>query len=165
MVDALRALSRLASLALAWLAGAGLLMMTGIIFWQVVARYGFNASPAWAEQSALVLMIWFVFLAGAAGVREDFHIRIEAARDAAPRSLRRIMTIAAHLVVLMFGVGLFLWGVELVLRTWSHDLPSVPISRGMAYIPAPAGGLLISVYALEAMLCAFGARKTEGAWS
>ena len=50
-----------------WSAGAGLLLMTGIVAWQVFARYVLNASPAWAEQAALLLMIWYVFFAAAAG--------------------------------------------------------------------------------------------------
>jgi TRAP-type C4-dicarboxylate transport system permease small subunit len=47
--------SRMISRATLMLAGVGLLAMTGIIGWQVFARYVLNASPAWAEQAALVL--------------------------------------------------------------------------------------------------------------
>ncbi|HWM28732.1 MAG TPA: TRAP transporter small permease subunit, partial [Woeseiaceae bacterium] len=53
-----------------WFAGIGLLLMTLIIGWQVFARYVLNDSPAWAEQAALLLMIWYVMFAAAAGVRE-----------------------------------------------------------------------------------------------
>ena len=59
-----------------WFACAVLMVMTAIIGWQVFARYVLNASPAWAEQAALLLMIWYVLFAAAAGVREGFHIRI-----------------------------------------------------------------------------------------
>ena len=54
----------------------GLLAMTAIISWQVFGRFVLNSSPSWTEQASLVLMIWYVMFAAAAGVHEGFHIRI-----------------------------------------------------------------------------------------
>ena len=70
--------SRLASLACLWLAGIGLCMITLIILYQVFMRYVLSASPAWSEQLALYVLVWTVLVAAAAGVREQFHIRIQA---------------------------------------------------------------------------------------
>lgn len=157
--------SRLASLVALWFSGLGLVAMTAIIFWQVVARYGFNASPAWAEQAALILMIWLVFFAGAAGVREGFHIRIVAVTNAVPPPLGRAMRLAAQLVIACFGLALAIWGTELVLRTWEHSVPALGISRGLAYSPAPASGVLMLLFALEQMAAIVQGREVEGAWN
>ena len=54
----------------------GLLAMTAIIGWQVFGRLVLNSSPSWTEQASLILMIWYVMFAAAAGVYEGFHIRI-----------------------------------------------------------------------------------------
>ena len=54
----------------------GLLAMTAIIGWQVFGRFVLNSSPSWTEQASLILMIWYVMFAAAAGVYEGFHIRI-----------------------------------------------------------------------------------------
>jgi hypothetical protein len=69
----LSAASWAASRLLIGLAGAGLVAMTAIIGWQVIGRYILGASPSWSEQAAQVLMIWFAFLAAAAGIREGFR--------------------------------------------------------------------------------------------
>ena len=67
--------------------------MTGIIGWQVFGRFVLNSSPSWSEQAALMLMIWYVFLAAAAGICEGFHIRITlfedslSAKDRAPGAI------------------------------------------------------------------------------
>lgn len=53
-----------------------LVLVTGIISWQVFGRFVLNSSPSWTEQAALLLMIWYVMLGAAAGVKEGFHIRI-----------------------------------------------------------------------------------------
>ena len=63
----------LARLAL-WLAGAGLIVMTGMVAWQVFARYVLNASPSWTEPASIMVMSWFIFLGAAVGVRENFHM-------------------------------------------------------------------------------------------
>ena len=58
------------------LAAVGLVAMAVIVIWQVFGRFVLDSSPSWTEQAALVLMIWYVMFASAAGVHEGFHIRI-----------------------------------------------------------------------------------------
>lgn len=156
-----RALSR-ASLAFA---GLGLVAMTAIIGWQVFARYVLNAAPAWSEQAALLLMVYFVLFAAAAGVREGFHIRLTMAVDAAPRPLALGADIVAHLVVAAFGLALAVWGGELVARTWSHTIPTLGLPRGAAYLPLPIAGALIIFFSLEHILAVTRGRKVEPLWS
>ena len=163
--DRLAALSRLVSRVALWFSAAGLVAMTAIISWQVVARYGFNASPAWAEQAALILMIWFVFFAGAAGVREGFHIRIAAGVDALPATLGRAVRVVALLVIAAFGLGLAVWGGELVVRTWQHTVPALGISRGLAYSPAPVSGVLMMFFALEQVAATLAGRTVDPSWN
>jgi TRAP-type C4-dicarboxylate transport system permease small subunit len=56
---------------------AGLVLMTLIIGWQVFARYVLNASPAWSESAALLLMLYYIMLAAAVGVYENFHLGLK----------------------------------------------------------------------------------------
>src|SRR5690606_9915087 len=94
----------------------------------------------------------FAFLAAAAGVREGFHIRIVALEEAASPRVRRLMQIAGALVVAGCGLAMLVLGGELVVRTWSHTIPSLGLSRGLAYLGLPISGALIRVFALEKML-------------
>jgi TRAP-type C4-dicarboxylate transport system permease small subunit len=147
-----RQMSNAAARLLIGLAATGLVLMTVIIGWQVIGRYILSASPSWTEQAAQVLMIWFAFLAAAAGVREGFHIRIVALEEAASPRVRRVMQIVGALVVAGCGLAMLVLGGELVARTWSHTIPSLGISRGLAYLGLPISGGLILVFALEKML-------------
>ena len=131
------------------LAAIGLVAMTAIVGWQVFGRYVLNSSPSWSEQAALTLMIWYVSLAAAAGVREGFHIRIVALENALAPPRKRIMRIASDLVVAGCGVAMAIWGGELVIRTWPHTIPSLGLPRGLAYAGLPISGVLIVVFALE----------------
>ncbi|MBT8098846.1 MAG: TRAP transporter small permease [Gammaproteobacteria bacterium] len=132
-----------------WFAGAGLLLMTAIIAWQVFARYVLNASPSWAEQAALLLMIWYVMFAAAAGVREGFHIRINVFVGSLPETGQKVVRFIAHAITGLFGVAMAYWGIDLVRETWQHVIPTLGISRGYAYVPLPIAGVLIAFFALE----------------
>ena len=151
-MSALAHLLRLASRSLLIAGAVGLTVMTAIIGWQVFARYVLNASPSWSEQASLVLMIWYVSLAAAAGVREGFHIRIVALENAVGPRAKRALRIASDLVVAGCGLAMAVWGAQLVARTWEHTIPSLGIPRGLAYAGLPIAGVLIALYALERLL-------------
>jgi len=126
--------------------------MTFIIGWQVFGRYILNSSPSWSEQAALTLMIWLVFLAGAAGVRDGFHIRIIAVENALSQSRRKAMRKMSHMIVGLCGLAMLYWGAELVIRTWSHVIPSLGLPRGVAYLGIPISGALIALFSIEKIL-------------
>ncbi len=131
------------------IAAAGLALMTVIVGWQVFGRYVLNSSPSWSEQAALTLMIWYVSLAAAAGVREGFHIRIVALESAVSKAQRRAMRVFSNLVVAGCGVAMLVWGGELVARTWGHVIPSLGLPRGLAYLGLPISGVLIALFSVE----------------
>lgn len=149
MTQALAKFTHHAADILVKVAAAGLIAMTLIVGWQVFGRYVLNSSPSWSEQAALTLMIWYVSLAAAAGVREGFHIRIVALENALSPPRKRIMRIASDLVVAACGLAMAIWGGELVIRTWEHTIPSLGLPRGLAYAGLPIAGVLIVVFALE----------------
>lgn len=146
-------------------AALGLVVMTAIIGWAVFARYVLQQAPAWAEQSALLLMVWYVMLAAAVGVREQFHIGMSAATDAMPPILRKGCRVLSLILVLGFGVAMGVWGGELVLRTWAFDIPTLGLPRGAAYLPVPIAGWLTAAFCLEHLVAEAKGRKVEPLWS
>jgi len=158
-------LSEKTSLFAKWFAGAGLLLMTAIIAWQVFARYVLNTSPAWGEQAALLLMIWYVFLAAAAGVREGFHIRIAVFVNWLPPTLRHGANLFSHALVGTFGALMVYFGIELATATWQHVIPTLGISRAFAYIPIPIAGTLITGFALEQLIAELRGKEVRKLWS
>lgn len=165
MSNAFSRLSEVASVVVKWFAGVGLMLMTLIIAWQVFARYVLNDSPAWGEQAALLLMIWYVMFAAAAGVREGFHIRITVFADNLPGKPRRVIHLVAHAIVGLFGFAMFWWGIELVQETWQHVIPTLGLSRGFAYVPITAAGLLIFGFALEHIIADLREREVRKLWN
>lgn len=151
-LNVLKQTSKAAARLLLAAAAAGLVAMTVIVGWQVLGRYVLGSSPSWTEQAAQLLMIWFAFLAAAAGIREGFHIRIVTLEEAASPGIRRAMRVAADIIVGGCGLAMLVLGGELVARTWSHTIPSLGLSRGLAYLGLPISGGLIILFSLERIL-------------
>lgn len=132
-------------------AALGLVAMAAIVIWQVFGRFVLDSSPSWTEQAALVLMIWYVMFASAAGVHEGFHIRIALLEERlGPRAvpLRR----GTALILLAVGLVLLVYGAQLAWLVRGNDMPSLGISRAVAYIPMPISGLLMAIFALPQVL-------------
>lgn len=159
------ALSKFLSRTALWFSAIGLVGMTAIIGWQVFARYVLNASPSWTEQAALLLMLWFILFAAAAGVREGFHIRLSLLQDSLEGRAKRSLSIACHLVVLVFGGFMATGGLELVLATWSHTIPTLGLPRGAAYVPLAGAGALIVFFSVEHISAALRGKQVTPLWS
>ena len=128
-------------------AALGMVAMVGVVGWQVFGRFVLDSSPSWTEQAALMLMIWYVMFASAAGVHQGFHIRIallEARLGARAALLRRITA----LIVLGLGLILLIYGAQLVWLVRGNALPALGVSRAVSYLPMPIAGLLIALFAL-----------------
>jgi TRAP-type C4-dicarboxylate transport system permease small subunit len=151
----LAAFSRLLSavnVAVLWVAGAGLILMTVFVGWQIFGRYVLNASPTWTEPAALLLMSWFILLGSASGVREGNHLGFEIGLHHAPPVLRRLMLLVTEILVFGFGLAMAWYGFDLAIETWAALMPGLPIPQGMDYLPLAAGGLLIALFSLEKLV-------------
>ncbi len=139
-----------------------LVIMTAIITYQVIARYFFNSSPAWSERLSLVLLAYLVFFGAAVGVHEKFHIRIDALRNAVPATIGHAFDIVANLAVAIAGLVMLIAGWQLTTTLWAFDIPSLGLPRGLALLPLPIAGVLITLFS-TAQLVETLSGKTEKA--
>ena len=129
----------------------GLVVMTAIVGWQVFGRFVLDSSPSWTEQASLVLMIWYVMFAAAAGVYEGFLIRIALIEERFGERARGLRRVVAGIVALM-GLVLLVYGLQLCWQVRGNVIPSLGISRAVAYVPLPVSGLLMTIFALGRMI-------------
>jgi len=137
-----------------WLVGLGsigLVAMTAIISGQIFGRFVLDSRPSWTEQASLVLMIWYVMFAAAAGVHEGFHIRIAMLEERLGKHAAMVRRFTA-LVVLLLGLVLLIYGAQMTWLVRETTIPSLGISRSVAYIPMPISGLLMALFALPQIL-------------
>ena len=144
-----------------FIAAACIVIMTAIITYQVVARYFFNASPAWSERLSLLLLGYLVFFGAAAGVYERFHIRIDAIRNAVPARLAKAFDVTAHVAVACAGIIMVIAGWQLTTTLWAFDIPSLGLPRGLALLPIPISGALITLFSGAELFDVLNKKSTE----
>ncbi|HEY3178045.1 MAG TPA: TRAP transporter small permease [Casimicrobiaceae bacterium] len=132
------------------ISGTALVVITLIIPLGVFMRYVMNSPLSWPEPAAVVMMVTFSFLGGAAVYRANVHIAVEALLNAVPASVRRAMKWGID--ACMGGTALFmlLYGVNLCLITRYQTMAEFPVlSQGLVYLPIPVAGLLTLLFLIE----------------
>ena len=143
-----RGLSAVSTVAL-YIAGAFLVLMTIIVFWQVFTRYVLNWSNAWTELTSILLMSWFIFLGAAVGVRENYHLGFDVLLYVLPRGAKKYLRTISDLVVLSFAIGMVIYGIQLIGLQWKAKMPALGITEGARYMPLAAGGFLVALFSIE----------------
>jgi TRAP-type C4-dicarboxylate transport system permease small subunit len=140
------------SLASLILAGLGLIAMTIIVAWTVFGRYILNDTPAWGEPVSLFLMLWFILLGGAVGVREMDHMGFDVGLHYMRGGWKSALIYTNELLVTIFGLAMFGYGLQLALGVWSDTIPVVGISKGWDYVPIVVGGVMVALFSIEKVL-------------
>jgi TRAP-type C4-dicarboxylate transport system permease small subunit len=130
--------------------GVSLVVITLIIPYGVFMRYVVSAPASWPEPAAVLLMIVFSFIGGAAVYRANVHIAVQAVLDAVAPPVRRGLRHLVNLAMVLTALFMLIWGVELVRTTWYQVISEFPaLSVGVTYLPVPLGGLLTLLFIVE----------------
>ncbi|WP_235890644.1 TRAP transporter small permease [Martelella alba] len=132
-----------------WGAAIGLALMTAFIAWQVFGRYILNNTPIWTEQTSVLLMGWFIFLGAAVGIRQGYHLSFDILLHVIPRKVKLVFYTISDVFVIAFGLGMVVYGSQLVAGTWGATMPSLGIPDGVGYLSIVAGGGLTVLFSLE----------------
>jgi TRAP-type transport system small permease protein len=148
---------------LTWFAFLLLSVMTLLIFSDVFCRYVLNSSIAWADEVSLILLIWFVFIALAIGVRRKRMATIDLVTLLFPghRLLDLVVTRIVAFLTLCFGVMLIYFGWELIKIGSYSTLASFDLPSYLEYIFIPVSGLLVMYSALVQLFQSEAASREE----
>jgi TRAP-type C4-dicarboxylate transport system permease small subunit len=130
--------------------GVSLIVITLIIPYGVFMRYVVNSPASWPEPAAVLLMVVFSFIGGAAAYRANVHIAVQALLDAARPGARTILLHLVTVAMTLTALFMLIWGLQLVRTTWYQVIAEFPVlSVGVTYLPLPIGGFLTLLFILE----------------
>ncbi len=124
----------------AWVARAalGVLMLSGVglMFANVIARLVFAAPFYWAEEAAVYLNVWCVFIGVALVTKDNAHLRMDLVlRSLPPRWARVLCVLSWAVTVIVCAVVVF--GSWMLLRQLAQaNLRSVAMSLPMVAVHA-----------------------------
>ena len=129
---------------------AALVAITLIIPLGVFMRYVLNRALSWPEPAAVIMMVIFSFVGGAAVYRANGHIAVQALLDAVGPAKRRAMLVTVDLLTAAIAMFMLFYGIQLCLVTRFQSIaefPGLPVA--VTYLPIPTAGLLLLLFLLE----------------
>lgn len=126
-----------------------LLIIVGVTFYEVIARYIFRTPTIWANELALWLSAILFLAAGLYAMQRDQHLRITVLYDASPAWLQRIFDLITLACCLTFCLGIAWFGAP---SSWQSLMNWEPF--GTAWnppIPATVKPLIIVTTGLMAL--------------
>lgn len=132
-----------------FLAGTSFLIMTILIFTQVIFRYIFGNSLSWSEELSRFLFIWATILGISVGVKRNFLLSITFVKDKFPSGLRNMLDIFIDIGILIFAFFLIVYGWELTQKVQFQLSPAMRISMSYVYVVVPISGIVIIIHLLS----------------
>jgi TRAP-type C4-dicarboxylate transport system permease small subunit len=124
----------------------GSVVIVGIVTAEVILRKGFGTSLIITEELARYMLVWLVFLAGALGIRDKSHIRINAlVKHLSPRN-QMALALCAHGMSMIFLGFLFIESIRILPRQFSQMCITFDVSIFYFYLAIPIGCVLMALF-------------------
>lgn len=136
-------------------AGAGIfIIMTILLFVQVVTRYCFGHAVTWAEEVATILFVWMVYLGVAAAVLSRKHLKIDAFVEMLPFKAKKILLIISNVIFLAFSLYIIFPMMSLVnnYAAKSATSPILKIPKALSYVVMPLCFLLTAIRLVQEII-------------
>ncbi len=120
---------------------AMLIVMSIVVFIQVIFRFILKASLPWSEELCRYLLVWVSFLGGAYGVKTGAHLGIEAVTLLMPKKVRKVVEVIVLLIGIVLCAIILKLGVDIVstqFRRMQYS-PAMRIPMAYAYMALPVG--------------------------
>jgi TRAP-type C4-dicarboxylate transport system permease small subunit len=147
------------------LAVVGLIAVILCVQWQVIGRYVLNDTPTWAENLALLLVLFVTAFRLAVGVRDAGHIGLESLVVLLPDVWQRRIELLIHALVGLFGVLMVQGGWLWANAKWGEKKPMLPVPDGIDYVPVIIAGALIVLFSIEHIVALLRGEEVEPAWN
>ena len=147
------------------LAVIGLIAVILCVQWQVIGRYVFNDTPTWAENLALLLVLFVTAFGLAVGVRDAGHIGLESLVMMLPEKWQRRVELLIHALVAVFGARMVQSGWMWANAKWAEKKPMLPLPDGIDYVPVVIAGVLIVLFSIEHIVAILRGQTVEPAWN
>lgn len=135
------------------LSSSCLVVMTGLIAFQVITRYAFQYSFDWSEELARYLFIWSIYVGCSFATKEDRHLEVTILRTIAGGKFAKPVTLISQALTVVFCLACGWWGFEMVLflASTGQNTPALEIKIYWVFLSVPVGLGLMALRTMERM--------------
>jgi len=141
-----RRLGRLLDRIVWWCLAGVMAVMSLAMLVQVLCRVLLGTAIIWAEEFAVLLFAWSIFLGAAYAQKDDSHLSIDTLRLLAGPRVRLALSVLRVSVIAACSAVAIWQGIDLTGRALPLMYPAMDISRSFLYASVPAGFALGLVY-------------------
>ena len=122
-------------------------ILTLLVFWQVITRYLLNNPSAWSEELASYAFAWTTMFGAAYVFGKREHMSIPVLVERFSKKNQKILAIISECLVLLFAVVILIYGgIEITLLTMGQLSSSLPVAMGYVYMVIPISGVFVVIY-------------------
>jgi TRAP-type C4-dicarboxylate transport system permease small subunit len=120
-----------------------------VVLTQVVTRYLLHISVSWPEELARYLLVWLMFLGGAAAGARLQHITVDMLTSVCPRGVRAVLSGIAT-VGSILAIAILVWAGRALFGPAGLTVsPATGIEMRWVYAAIPVGGALLGLFVLR----------------
>ena len=116
-----------------------LMVLVGISFASVFARFVLQSSLVWADEFMRYLFIWIVFFAGVLLVIEKSHIAVDLTSLILPKRYVEKAYIVGYVISAVFLGFLLFFSIRIIFMNFTRVSPAMEIPLGYVYMCIPVG--------------------------
>lgn len=129
-----------------------LALILGTMFYSVVMRYIFNATPAWGDELARYCYVWMQMLAAAVATKHCSHTKVSLISDKLKGKWKKRHTLLTHCIILVISIIIVAQSVKLLGVAGARIASALPISMFWVYISLPVGGAAMILHTISNMI-------------
>jgi TRAP-type transport system small permease protein len=126
-----------------WSAIITAMLMTVMIFLQVIFRYVIGSSLSFSEELARYAFIWSVAMGSAIALKTRSHMGVELLVDNLPASIRKYALVFASFLNLVFFAILIVYGFSMTTKTMGQSSAALSLPMGYVYISIPLSAIVL----------------------
>ncbi len=125
-----------------------------IMFVEIVGRSLLRVGLPWTQELARFVQIWLGFLGGVLAVRRWTHFQLTSIERILPLAMQRVLRAFAALLVMVFGLLMLRYGIDVVKITFPERSEILQLNTGVLYSVVPVAGVLMTLFAIPHLAAA-----------
>jgi len=135
-----------------WASALLMLALTAVILYAVVARYFFNAAPAWSDEVPRVLFLWGTYIGIALAARRGKSLSVTFLLERLPPPARLYLEMLMHLSIFVMLAFLLWYHVRAIELGRQTRMLATQWSDAIRFWPLSVGCVLIGLYQIRLVL-------------
>ena len=130
-----------------------------LVFWGIIAVvflaviFRIIEKPLiWAEEYALISMVWLAFIGGTVAFDADAHLAVDFLLTIVGARAKVVLELLVYVIILPFLGVLTVGGMTMMQATSASVTPALGLPVAVQYMPAFVGGLLMLLLDVEKII-------------